>query len=52
MHAAPGLIPSSSQQLKLQVPCPLLYLVTLGRASAALPVAMKREFQQGLHADK
>ena len=27
MHAALGEIPSSSQQLKLQEPCPLLYLV-------------------------
>ena len=29
IHAAPGEIPSSSQQLKLQVSCPLLNLVTL-----------------------
>ena len=28
-YAAPGEIPFSSQQLKLQEPCPLSYLVTL-----------------------
>ena len=39
MHAAPDEIPSSLQQLELQEPCPLLYLVALakeGRAPAAL----------------
>ena len=52
MHAAPGEIPSSSQQLKLQEPCTLLYLVTLGRALAALTVVMEREFHQVMHAYK
>ena len=40
MHAAPGEIPSSSQQFKMQEPCPLLYLITLGKAPAALTVVM------------
>ena len=48
MHEAPGETPSSSQQLKLQEPCPLLYLVT-SIAPAALTVVVKREFRQVLH---
>ena len=46
MHASPGGILSSSQQLKLQEPLPSLVMLPDekgGRALAALTVAMKRE---------
>ena len=49
IYGEPGEIPSSSPQLKLQEPCPLLKSGHSSRAPAVLNVVMKREFHQGLH---
>ena len=51
MHASPGEIPSSLQQLKLQEPCPLVS----GHsriAPVALTVGLEREFHQVLRENK
>ena len=45
-------IAKRSPQLKLQVPCPLLHLVTLVELLQLLSVVMKREFHQVLHVYK